>query len=242
LPEVEVLMPLFFISGIFALGRLARRVGVGVGIVAAHLWQGSQHLNQKRLESSPHEKSAWLRRCLIATALVIAEYFVLSFLSPRLDTVPSLLGSWLVVMFLPKPTPRIPLLIARSFALATTSTSFGSVWIWAVARWPVLSAADSVYLVFWWSLAFALLVWSFLALRRPHNRALALATIQPAQQQARGDSHSTPYPAPATAHATSVRSNTHASFEWTTKTTRIKLSAEVRTEKVDLTVRSNVGQ
>ena len=229
-------MPLFFIPGIFALGGLARRVGVGLGIVAAHLWGGS------RLQPYQHERSAWLRRCLIATSLVCAGYFVLSWLSPRLDTIPSLLGSWIVVALLPKPTPRIPLLIARLFALATTSTSFGSIWIWAVTRWPGLQVAEGVFLVCWWGLAFALLVWSFLALRRPRNRAVALVTIQPIQPQSRGYSQWTPYPEVPSVHGTSVRSNAQASFEWETATTRIRLSAEVGTEKTNLTVRSNIGQ
>jgi hypothetical protein len=229
-------MPFFFIPGIFALGGLARRVGVGLGIVAAHL---SGH---SRFQPSQYERSVWLRRCLIATSLVCAGYFVLSWLSPRLDTIPSLLGSWIVVALLPKPTPRIPLLIARLFALATTSTSFGSTWIWAVTRWPALQAAEGMFLVCWWGLAFALFVWSFLALRRPGNRAVALATIPPIQQQSSGHSHWTTYPEVPSADGTSVRSNAQASFEWKTATTRIRLSAEARTEKVNLTVRSNLGQ
>lgn len=235
-------MPLFFIPGIFALGGLARRVGIGLGIAAVHLWQNAAYLNQRRGESTPREKAAWLRRCVIATSLVCAEYLVLSWLSPRLDTVPSILGSWLVVLLLPKPTPRIPLLVARLFALATTSTSFGSFWIWSVARWPALQAADGVFLACWWVLAFALLVWSLLALRRPRHTTVALATMRPARQQARYDSLSTPYPEPATVQGTYVRSNAQAYFEWTSKTTRIKLFAEVRAEKDDLTIRSNVGQ
>ena len=229
-------MPLFFIPGIFALGGLARRVGIGLGIVAAYL---SGH---SRFQPSQQERSAWLRRCLIATSLVCAGYLILSRLSPRLDTIPSLLGSWIVVALLPKPTPRIPLLIARLFALATTSTSFGSIWIWAMTRWPALQAAEGMFLFCWWGLAFALLVWSSLALRRPGNRAVALATIPPIQQQSTGYSHWTPYREVPSAHGTSVRSNAQASFEWKTATTRIRLSAEVRTEKVNLTVRSNLGQ
>ncbi len=224
-------MPLFFIPGIFALGGLARRVGVGLGILAAHLFRGC------RFESSPHERSAWLRRCLIATFLVCAEYFILSWLSPRTDTGPSLVGSWLVVMLLPKPSPRLPLLIARLFATATTSTSIASVWMWAVVRWPTLNTVDGVFLVGWWGLAFALLVWSFLALRRPQNRNVALAPILPPQQQTSEHSYSMPYPEPTTVQGTFVRSNHHASFEWANKNMRIKLSADVRTEKIDLTVR-----
>lgn len=230
-------MPHFFSPGMFrpvGLG-LAHRLGSGIGAAAAHLWHEAEYVNLRRAASSAPEKWAWVRRCLIASVLVVGEYVILSWLSPRLDSLLALFGSWLVLALLPKPTPRIPLLAARIYVLGTTSTSFGSVWIWAAARWTTLLAWENLFLLCWWGLSFTLLVWSFLALRLPRGfqTALTQSVAHPLQQFPDAD----PRKEYTTAHLGTSHSDVQASFEWASQTTRVKLSTAVRTSKTEATSR-----
>lgn len=218
-------MPLFFIPAIFAIDKLAYRLGHLLGSGAAHV------VGRGRRSGST---SGWLLRCFWSLCIVVGTHGILLRFSPRLDSIPALLGTWLALLFLPRPTPRLFLMIARFYAMGTTITSFATLWFWAAKRWPIMAPWEGVFVFGWWSLAFAMVLWAFLALRRQpqHSRALVQAIPRP----------STDFAQPPPASFDSLEAETShtqmsAGFEWATQSSRVKISAQVRTEKQVLSAR-----
>ncbi len=163
-------MPLFFGSGPPA--SLARWIGGRFGAGVASIGQEVDYLKQRAKSSSGTERSAWLFRCAVACALVAAEYvFLYAFLSRR-DSLVALGSSWLVLLALPRPTPRIPLFAARVLAFVTTIAAASAGFDRLGKTWPLFQAWNGIL---WFVLMGGLLVWSFLALR-PHAPTVAQAS------------------------------------------------------------------
>ncbi len=215
-------MPLFFIPAIFAIDKLAYRLGRLLGSGAAiATCRGTPSY------SRPASTTIWLGRCALSLAILVTTYGVLSWLSPRMDTLPSLLGSWLALLLLPRPTPRLFLMIARLFAMATSISVLGSSWTWAIKRWPRIDSFEGAFLLCWWGLTFAMLVWASLALRRPHaSRALVPVIPRPVVSNSKASLGVVESVEVETSH-------THVStgFTLTTPSTKVSLSAQVTTTK-----------
>ena len=99
---------------------LPRWIGWHIGAGVASIGREFDYLTQRARTSSERERSAWLFRCAVSCALVIGEYVLLYVLLPRRDNLVSLGSSWLVLLLLPRPTPRIPLFAGRCLAFVTT--------------------------------------------------------------------------------------------------------------------------
>lgn len=227
-------MPLFFIPAIFAIDKLAYRLGQLLGAGAAHV----AGRGVPPPSTPPASKSAWIGRCILSAAIVVGAYYILTWMSPRLDSIPWVLGSWFALLILPRPTPRLFLMIARFYVMGTTITTVASLWFWASKRWPIVGSWDGVFVFCWWSLTFAMFLWAFLALRRKPqpNRTLVQVIPRPV----------TDFPQPPSESFERVEaetSHTHASagFAWATRSTRVTISAQVRMEKQILSVRPGRG-
>ena len=216
-------MPLFFIPALFAIDKLAYRLGRLLGSGAA-IAAGRGVPPYSR----PASTSAWLGRCALSGTILVTTYGVLSWLSPRMDTLPSLLGSWLALLLLPRPTPRLFLVIGRLFAMATSISVLGSSWTWAIKSWPQTDSYEGIFLICWWGLAFTMLVWSFAALRRraQTNRALVPVIPRPVVNNSQDW--------PGVVDSAEVEtSHTHVStgFAWATPSTKVSISAQMTTKK-----------
>ena len=221
-------MPLFFIPALFAIYKLAYRLGRLLGSGAA-VAAGRGVLPYSR----PASTTAWLGRCALSLAILAITSGVLSWLSPRMDTLPSLLGSWLALLLLPRPTPRLFLMIGRLFAMATSIAVLDSSWTWAIKHWPQIGSYDGVFLICWWGLAFTMLVWAFLALRKSSQTNSALV---PVIQRPIGEY---PQPVPRVLVAETSHKHLSVSAEWVTRFTRVNISAQVKTQKHVLSTQSD---
>src|SRR5215831_17691458 len=84
-------------------------IGAGAARVARQI-RLSRHRNSTAYGS---ERATWVWRAVIATLLVAAAWLLIEQRSIRQNTVLALSIAWVTVALLPKPTPRIPLLMAR---------------------------------------------------------------------------------------------------------------------------------
>lgn len=219
-------MPLSFIPAIFAIDKLAYRLGRLLGTGAA-IAAGRDTPSYSR----PVSTTAWLGRCALSLAILASTYGILSWLSPRMDTIPSLMGSWLALLLLPRTTPRLFLMIARLFAMATSISVLGSSWTWAVKRWPQVDSFEGIFLAGWWGLAFAMLVWALVALRRRPRPNYALVPVIPRPVV---DCRQPVLEGFESVAAETSHTHLNASFDWATRSARLTISAQVRTEKLVL--------
>ena len=100
-------MPRFFAPGPSS-ASLAHWIGWRLGAGVASIGREVDYLTQRAKTASERERSAWLSRCIVSCALVTAEYFFLYVILSRRDTLLALGSAWLVLLLLPRPTPRIP--------------------------------------------------------------------------------------------------------------------------------------
>lgn len=223
-------MPLFFISAIFAVRRLAYWLGRLLGAGAAVAVGRDGYTNASN--ASAGSSFRWLGRSVWSLAILAGTYGVLASTSPRLDTLPSVVGSWLVLLILPRRTPRVFLMVARLVAMATSISALWSSWKWVTVHWPLAAAFDGLFVLCWWGMAAAMLVWSLAALRRRPGSELI-----PAIQRPRG-MHSPPVPE-GFVRAEAETSHTHLSarFEWLTRFGHANMSVQLRQEKQILSIR-----
>ncbi len=91
-------------------------IAAGVAV----LFREVQYLSTRTKTASPSEKAAWTYRALLSSALVVAEFLFLYKVLVRLDNPIALGSSWLVLLLLPRPVPRLPLVVARFLVFTTT--------------------------------------------------------------------------------------------------------------------------
>jgi hypothetical protein len=119
------------------------------------------------------------------------------------------------------------LMIARLLAMATSISVLGSSWTWSINHWPQIDSFEGLFLICWWGLAFAMLMWASLALRRPHaSRALVPVIPRPVVNNSQAS--------PGVVESVEAEtSHTHVStgFTWATPSTKVSLSAQVTTKK-----------
>lgn len=225
-------MPLFFISAIFAVSRLAYWLGrlLGAGAAVAVGRDGSTRASGAGVGSS----LGWLGRSVWSLAILAGTYGVVASISPRLDTFLSVLGSWLVLLLLPRRTPRIFLMAARLVVMATSISALWSSWNWVTMRWPVVAAFDGVFVLCWWSIAAAMLLWSLATLRRnAHGRnAIVPAIPRPmnSHREAIPDSFDT-------LEAQTSHTHMSGSLKWATRHSQVTISGHLRRENQVLTAR-----
>lgn len=164
-------MPRYFGSG--PSGSLAHWIGWRVGTGVASVGREVDYLAQRARTSSESERTAWLFRCAVSCALVVGEYLFLYVFLARRDNLIALGSSWLVLLLLPRPTPRIPLFAGRCLAFVTTIANASTGLDWLAKSWPSFQVWTGIL---WFALMGGLLVWSFVALRPRAPQAAEAST------------------------------------------------------------------
>lgn len=170
--------------GIFGSGPpnagLATWIGWYLRAGADSIGREVDYMARRARTSTDGERSAWLFRCVVSCILVIAEFLILYVLLPRRDNLIAVGSSWLVLLLLPKPTPRIPLFAARCLAFVTTIAAVSIGLDWLAKAWPLIQPWNGVL---WFVLMAGLLVWAFMALRprAPVSARAALVRSAPVE-------------------------------------------------------------
>ncbi len=163
------------------------RVGWLFGTGVTKVVHEARFLTARSKTASALERSAWLYRCVISFALVGAEFFIARlFFDSRLDHVLSLPLAVGVLLVLPRPRVRWPLLTARAFVLVTLLAILERLHLWALKNYQsAVRPWDPIYSVGSIVLMFGLWVWVLVALR-PKSRAVTLVgSAQQSQTTAR---------------------------------------------------------
>ena len=160
---------------------LSYRVGWLFGTGLTKVAHEAHYLTERTKTASALERSAWLYRCVISFALVGAEFVVARlFFDSRLDHVFSLPLAVGVLLVLPRPHVRWPLLIARAFVLVTLLAVLERVHVWSLESYSeTVRSWDSVYSLGSLVLMFGLWIWVLFALR---PRATTAAVVAGGQQ------------------------------------------------------------
>ena len=105
---------------------LSYRVGWLFGVGLTKVGREARFLIDRTKTASALERSAWLYRCVISFALVGAEFVAARlFFDSRLDHVLSLPLAVGVLLVLPRPHVRWPLLIARGICAGDCTCGAG---------------------------------------------------------------------------------------------------------------------
>jgi transitional endoplasmic reticulum ATPase len=138
-------------------------MGWAIGAGAARVARQIRHSRHRNSTAYASERATWVWRAVISTFLVGAAWLLIEQRSIRQNTVLALSIAWVTVVLLPKPTPRIPLLMARLLAVIVTVGAIGTLVNYAAPRiskeWH--DSLAYVGIVAWVSLG----VWACLALR-----------------------------------------------------------------------------
>jgi transitional endoplasmic reticulum ATPase len=160
---------------------LSYRVGWVFGVGLTKVGREARFLVDRTKTASALERSAWLYRCVISFALVGAEFVAARlFFDSRLDHVLSLPLAFGVLLVLPRPHVRWPLLIARAFVLVTVLAMLERAHVWSLKIYPeTIRSWDSVYSLGSLVLMLGLWIWVLFALK---PRATTAAVVAGAQQ------------------------------------------------------------
>jgi len=155
---------------------LSYRVGWLFGAGLTKVAREAHYLTERTTTASALERSAWLYRCVISFAMVGAEFLIARlFFASRLDHVLSLPLAVGVLLVLPRPHVRWPLLTARAFVLVTILAVLERVHVWSLKSYPeTFRSWDSVYSLGSLVLMFGLWIWVLFALK-PRATAAAVA-------------------------------------------------------------------
>jgi hypothetical protein len=126
------------------IGAFARRVGECLGTGLARIAGEADYLVQRTRTASPPERAAWPVRCAIAGLIVGGECILLGLLRIRSGSPLALIVAWGAIVLLPKPTPRIPLVVARMLAMVFTLTSFARLYDLTKAKFPAVQNYGAV--------------------------------------------------------------------------------------------------
>jgi len=164
---------------------LSYRVGGLFGAGVARAGHEARYLTNKAKTASAVERSAWLYRCVISCALIGAEIFIARlFFDSRLDHALSLPLAVAVLVALPRPRVRWPLLTARAFVLVTLLAILERLHLWALKSYPsAVRPWEQVYSVGSILLMLGLWIWVLFALRR-RSRAVTHAGSAPQSERA----------------------------------------------------------
>ena len=151
---------------------LARWIGWSARAGVDRLGKEADHLADQARTASDTEKSAWVFRCIVSFVLIACEWVLLSFFGVRADSPITLVVAWATILLLPKPTPRIPLVVARILAVVFTMANLAAFYDLAKGKYPALlapfsSIAGASGVAIWIGLS----IWVLFALRSPAREA-----------------------------------------------------------------------
>jgi hypothetical protein len=153
------------------IGVFARWVGERLGVGLAGIAGETGYLAQRTRTASPSERSAWLFRCIVSCIILAGEGLVLTLFGVRTDHPLTLVIAWTAIFLLSKPTPRVPLLIARMLAVIFTMTNLAALYDLAKAKLLALQAYGAIFGFCGFVIWIALSLWALSALRSTRTRA-----------------------------------------------------------------------
>jgi len=133
----------------------------------------AEFLQSRMRGASAEERTAWVKRVLIGSLIVVCAYYFLYQILDRRDSAVAFMTSWVSLFLLPRPVPRLILLAGRYFAFVTTITVLSMGLDKAALAMPVISNWNGLI---WFAAMSVLLVWTLAALR-PRGRIVAI--LQP---------------------------------------------------------------
>ncbi|HRJ17451.1 MAG TPA: ATP-binding protein [Bryobacteraceae bacterium] len=149
-------------------GQRLRRGVEALGAEADYLYTRSRN-------ASADERSAWLWRATFGTAIVIGEYLFLYRVLNRRDNPVALGVSWAMLFLLPRPTPRLVLLVARLLVFVTSTTALSSALNAVAEAIPGLRPWNDLI---WFLGMAALMIWALSSLR-VRRRPVATSQVVP---------------------------------------------------------------
>lgn len=171
-------MPRVFGFGPFDAG-FAQWIGLSVRAGFLGIGREVDHLAHRARAASRTERSAWAYRCIASCLLIVGQGAILSLAGVRTDHPLTLIVAWATIFLLPKPTPRIPLVIARALAMVFTMTNLAAFYDLAKAKYPsVVEPYGSV--AGWGGIAIwiALSIWILASFRDPGRAATVASSGQ----------------------------------------------------------------
>jgi hypothetical protein len=147
------------------IGAFARRVGECLGTRLARIAGEADYLVQRTRTASRPERAAWLVRCAIACLIVASECILLVLLRIRSGSPLALVVAWSAIILLPKPTPRIPLVVARMLAVVFTLTNSARLYDLMKARFPTVQNYGAFLGFCGFLIWIALFLWALSAFR-----------------------------------------------------------------------------
>ena len=171
-------MPQFVFTGPWS--WLSYKLGWLLGAGATTAAREARYLTDRTQHSTVPERTAWLYRCVISCALVGAEFLAARlFFDSRLDHVLSLPLAIGVLLVLPRPHVRWPLMVARAIAVVTLLAILERAHRWGVGAYPTaVRPWDSAYSIASILLMFGLWAWVLFALRPRSTIAAVVASGQ----------------------------------------------------------------
>lgn len=159
---------------------LGHWVGQRIGAGAARLGGEVDYLVDRTRSSSSPERTAWLQRCLIASAMVAGEYLLINPLSSRMDDLASLAVSWAVLLLLPRPAPRLLLFAARFTAVGAGLMNIRSAVNRLESTFPGLASWTIPLALGWLGLMAVGIVWTLRSLRGAPRAGFATTSAETA--------------------------------------------------------------
>ena len=143
------------------IGALARRIGECLGIGLARISGEGDYLTQRTRTASAAERSAWLFRCTVSCLIVIGECVLLMLFKVRADHPLTLVVAWAATLLMPKPTPRVPLIIARILAVVFTMTNLAALYDLTKSKLPAFQSYGAVIGFCGFVVWIAFSIWAF---------------------------------------------------------------------------------
>jgi hypothetical protein len=159
-------MPRLFGFGPFDAG-FAQWIGWSIRAGFLGIGREIDHLARRARAASGAERSAWVYRCTASCLLIVGQGAILSLAGVRTDHPLTLVTAWATIFLLPKPTPRIPLVVARALAMVFTMTNLAAFYDLAKAKYP--SVVDPYGSIAGWcgiAIWIALSLWVLSSFRR----------------------------------------------------------------------------
>ncbi|MBN9659268.1 MAG: hypothetical protein J0H49_13865 [Acidobacteria bacterium] len=173
-------MPRVFGFGPFDAG-FAQWIGLSIRAGFIGIGREADHLVRQAKAASRAERSAWVYRCVASCLLIIGQGAVLSLAGVRTDHPLTLITAWATIFLLPKPTPRIPLAVARALAMVFTMTNLAAFYDLAKATYP--GVVDPYGRIAGWcgiAIWIALSIWVLASFRDPGRAATVASNGQTA--------------------------------------------------------------
>lgn len=133
-------------------------------------------LQGRVLGATPAQRLSWLWRCGVAITLLAAETAVLTISNSKAGSPLTFVTSWLALVLMPRPVPRLLLVTGRLLAAIFTAAGLASLLSWAASEYSGLRLWSSVLTLANVAVWLGMTVWALAGFRRQHPRLTTSAT------------------------------------------------------------------